>query len=63
MIKIMIAPNRYVQGPRVLRDTGKYMAPLGSKVFIIGGPTALSLVKDNMSSHPLLKGSSRRTSY
>ena len=46
MIKIMIAPNRYVQGPQVMREAGKYIAPLGSKVYVIGGPTALSLVKD-----------------
>jgi len=50
MRKIMIAPNRYVQGPQVLKDAGQYIAPLGSKVFVIGGPTALSLVRDQMSS-------------
>jgi glycerol dehydrogenase len=49
MIKIMIAPNRYIQGPQVLKDTGKYIAHLGSKVFFIGGPTALSAVKDQVS--------------
>ena len=49
MIKIMIAPNRYIQGPRVRKDTGKYIVHLGSKVYIIGGPTALSIVKDRVS--------------
>ncbi len=49
MVKIMIAPNRYIQGPRVLKDTGKYIAHLGSKVFLIGGPTALSIVKGQVS--------------
>ena len=49
MIKIMIAPNRYIQGPRVLKETGKYIAHLGSKVFLIGGRTALSIVKDQVS--------------
>ena len=48
MIKIMIAPNRYVQGPRVLEETGKYIYHLGSRVFLIGGPTALSIVKDQI---------------
>ena len=48
MIKIMIAPNRYVQGPRVLQETGKHIAHLGSRVFFIGGPTALSIVKDQI---------------
>jgi glycerol dehydrogenase len=49
MIKIMIAPNRYIQGPRVLEETGKYIAHLGSKVYLIGGPTALSIVQDQVS--------------
>jgi glycerol dehydrogenase len=48
MIKIMIAPNRYVQGPRVLEETGKHISHLGSRVFFIGGPTALSIVKDQI---------------
>ena len=49
MIRIMIAPNRYIQGPNVLKETGKYIVHLGSKVFFIGGPTALSAVKDQVS--------------
>jgi glycerol dehydrogenase len=49
MIKIMIAPNRYIQGPRVLEETGQYIAHLGSRVFLIGGRTALSIVKDQVS--------------
>ena len=49
MIRIMIAPNRYIQGPNVLKETGKYIVHLGSKVFFIGGPTALSIVKDQVS--------------
>ncbi len=48
MIKIMIAPNRYIQGPRVLKETGKHIVHLGSKVYFIGGPTALSIVKDQV---------------
>jgi glycerol dehydrogenase len=49
MIKIMIAPNRYIQGPRVLKETGKYIAHLGSKVFFIAGQTALSTVQEQIS--------------
>ena len=49
MVKIMIAPNRYVQGPQVIRDAGRHIAPLGSKIFVLGGATALSLVKDQIS--------------
>jgi glycerol dehydrogenase len=45
----MIAPNRYIQGPRILKETGKYIIHLGSKVFFMGGPTALSIVQDQVS--------------
>ena len=49
MVKIMIAPNRYIQGPRVLKEAGNYIAHLGSKVFFIAGQTALSLVQEAVS--------------
>ncbi|NVL92467.1 MAG: glycerol dehydrogenase [Desulfobacterales bacterium] len=49
MIKIMISPNRYIQGPRVLKETGKYIVHLGSKGFFIGGLTALSIVQKQVS--------------
>ncbi|UCH06104.1 MAG: glycerol dehydrogenase [Deltaproteobacteria bacterium] len=49
MAKILIAPNRYIQGPRVLSETGKYIGHLGSKVFFVGGPTALATVNDEVS--------------
>lgn len=48
MIRIMIAPNRYIQGPGVLKDTGKYTAHLGKKFFFMGGPTGLSIVSDQV---------------
>jgi glycerol dehydrogenase len=49
MVKIMIAPNRYIQGPGVIRDTAKYIAHLGTKFFFIGGPTSVSIVKEKVS--------------
>ena len=49
MIKIMIAPSRYIQGPGVLRDIGQYICALGSRVFIIGGPKALSVGQEPIS--------------
>jgi glycerol dehydrogenase len=49
MIKIIIAPNRYIQGPRVLKETGNYIAHLGSKVFFIAGQTALSTIQEHVS--------------
>ncbi|MEW6663838.1 MAG: glycerol dehydrogenase [Thermodesulfobacteriota bacterium] len=46
MIRIMVAPNRYVQGPGVLREAGRFILPLGSRVFLVGGPRALSAARE-----------------
>lgn len=46
MIRILIAPNRYIQGPGVLNTLGEHIKHLGKKAFIIGGPTANSIVED-----------------
>jgi glycerol dehydrogenase len=46
MVKIMIAPSRYIQGPGVTKEMGKYVSHLGSKFLFIGGPTAVSLVRE-----------------
>ncbi len=48
MVKIMIAPNRYVQGPGVLGETGKHIGHLGSKVFFVADPVAWSIVKEQI---------------
>jgi glycerol dehydrogenase len=50
MIRIMIAPNRYIQGPGILKEAGKYIVHLGSRVLLIGGPSALATVKEQISS-------------
>ena len=49
MVKIMIAPNRYIQGPGVIKETAKYIVHLGSNFYFIGGPTALSIIKEKAS--------------
>jgi len=49
MVKIMIAPNRYIQGPGVIKETAKYIVHLGSDFFFIGGPTALSIIRNEVS--------------
>jgi glycerol dehydrogenase len=49
MVKILVAPSRYIQGPGVLKETGNYIAHLGSKIFFIAGQTALSTVHDHVS--------------
>jgi len=38
MIKVFIAPRRYVQGVGVLKDIGQYVAPLGKRVLVAWGP-------------------------
>ncbi len=38
MIKVFIAPRRYVQGVGVLNDIGKYVAPLGKRAMVVWGP-------------------------
>jgi glycerol dehydrogenase len=49
MVKIMIAPNRYIQGPGIIKEVAKYTVHLGSNYFFIGGPTALSIIRDKVS--------------
>jgi glycerol dehydrogenase len=46
MIKIFIAPRRYVQGAGVLKDIGKYAAPLGKRVLVVWGPVASDMFGD-----------------
>lgn len=46
MVRSIIAPNRYVQGPGVLAGLGGYISGLGGKALILGGPTALALVRE-----------------
>ena len=49
MVKIMIAPNRYIQGPGVTKEIAKYIVHLGSNFYFIGGPTALATIKEKVS--------------
>jgi glycerol dehydrogenase len=49
MVKIMIAPNRYIQGPGVIKEIAKYVIHLGANFFFIGGPTALSIIREKVS--------------
>jgi len=49
MVKIMIAPSRYIQGPGVLAEADKYVRPLGSRFFVIGGRLALRAVEGLLS--------------
>ncbi|MFH1487680.1 MAG: glycerol dehydrogenase [Pseudomonadota bacterium] len=49
MIKILTAPNRYIQGYGIVRDIGLHISHLGSRPFIIGGKRALSSLKESVS--------------
>lgn len=46
MKKILIAPNRYVQGPGVIGDLGAQTKPLGTNAFVTGGKTAFSETRE-----------------
>jgi glycerol dehydrogenase len=49
MVKIMIAPNRYIQGPGIIKEIAKYISHLGSNFYFIGGHTALAIIKEKVS--------------
>jgi glycerol dehydrogenase len=46
MVKVFIAPRRYVQGAGVLNDIGKYIAPLGKRVLVAWGPVVSEQFND-----------------
>ena len=48
MIKVSIAPRRYVQGAGVLDDMGKYIAPLGKRVLVAWGPAVSEQFNDRV---------------
>jgi glycerol dehydrogenase len=50
MIKVFIAPRRYVQGVGVLKEIGKYVAPLGKSALLVWGP-----VVGDMFAEPVLE--------
>lgn len=49
MKKIFTAPNRYIQGYGIVEEFGKLISHLGSKPFILGGKTAISIIKNSVS--------------
>ena len=48
MVKVFIAPRRYVQGADVLKDIGKYVAPLGKRVLVAWGPVVSEKFNDTV---------------
>jgi glycerol dehydrogenase len=49
MIKVFIAPRRYVQGVGVLKEIGKYVAPLGKRALVAWGPNVSQAFGDLIS--------------
>lgn len=50
MLKIMTAPGRYIQDYDIISEFARYTSGIGSRPFIIGGKTALSLTSDKLAS-------------
>lgn len=57
MLKIMIAPSRYVQGPKILPAIGEQVKNFGDNVLVTGGKRALAgtgdIILESLSSHGL----------
>jgi len=45
LTNILACPGRYIQGRNALNELGQHVKVLGKKAFVIGGPTALSIVE------------------
>jgi hypothetical protein len=65
MIKVFIAPRRYVQGAGVLKEIGKYLAPLGKRALVVWGPNVSQLYGKMVSARawPITRWSFARLSF
>jgi glycerol dehydrogenase len=45
MVKIMVSPSRYIQGPGVISKIGEYIMELGERAMVIGDKIILSLIQ------------------
>lgn len=48
MTRIMIAPNRYIQGPGVLGEAARHLVHLGSRAFFVCDPVAWAAVSEKI---------------
>lgn len=48
MIRILLAPSRYIQGAGAINEIGEQVARIGTSAFAIGGKTALSVCADSI---------------
>ncbi|WP_425060477.1 Glycerol dehydrogenase [Sporomusa carbonis] len=49
MNKIMISPNRYVQGAGAIADVGKHISLLGTKALVLGGKRGIGAIENALS--------------
>ncbi len=50
LMKTLISPSKYVQGPGAVAEVGKYAAGMGKRALIIGGKTALQAAQSSLMS-------------
>ena len=60
MMRILLAPSRYIQGAGAIAEIGAQVARLGDSAFAIGGKTALSICGDAIETSLCEKGFSYR---
>ena len=48
LMKTLIGPSKYVQGPGAVAEVGKYAAAMGDRALIVGGKTALQAVEESL---------------
>jgi len=48
VIKCITFPGRFVQGPGVIIEMGKYAAIYGKRALILGGPSGLKATEEPM---------------
>jgi glycerol dehydrogenase len=56
MSRIFLAPSKYVQGPGSISSIGEYVAELGNKPLVLGGKTAWSVCREELSKSLNAKG-------
>ena len=55
--KVLIFPQRYVQGPNILSQIGDHLEILGIKnPLVVGGPTALGICRESLQQSINAKG-------
>lgn len=50
LMKTMISPSKYIQGPGAIAEVGKYASEMGTCALIVGGSTALEAAQGPLSS-------------